>query len=196
MDLPLFPDMQGQAVEKDAMVGSILAAARALGVEPLRDGSERPSGHSLRATGAQGLLRRGWSPRAVQLMGRWASEVVNRYTRLAPLEAALSPGLPGVTAPQRADLLHELQAAGHLEQEAVDILEPVPTPGRTLHWVLNLSSGVHHVRRPGEQRARCGWRYSRSPHAEAPEDAPPPAFPWAVCALCAPEVHTRLQSLA
>ena len=155
-----------------------------------------PSGHSLRATGAQGLLRRGWSPRAVQLMGRWASEVVNRYTRLAPLEAVLSPGLPGAPALPQAELLHELRAAGHLEHEAAEILEPSPPPGPTIQWVLNLSSGVHHAKRQGEQRARCGWRYSRAPHAEAPADAPPPAFPWAVCSLCAPELHAELQSRA
>ena len=86
LELLLFPDVLGGVVEKPAMVATIVEAARLLGVTPPPDGSERVSGHSLRNTGAQGLTRAGWSPQAVRLMGRWESEAVVRYTRLAPLE--------------------------------------------------------------------------------------------------------------
>ena len=56
-DLPLFPDAYGNAVSKQAMVETILFAARWLGVQDLRDGAQRVSGHSLRCTGAQGLIQ-------------------------------------------------------------------------------------------------------------------------------------------
>mgnify|MGYP003330147959 CR=1 FL=1 len=85
LDLPFFPDHHGEVVPKEAMVRTIILAAEHLGVGPAPDGSERVSGHTLRATGAQGLIRLGWSPEAVRLMGRWASGAVLRYTRLAPL---------------------------------------------------------------------------------------------------------------
>ena len=67
------------------MTETIVTAARALGVRDAPDGAERVSGHSLRCTGAQGLIRRGWSADAVRLMGMWESDVVLRYSRLAPL---------------------------------------------------------------------------------------------------------------
>ena len=56
LDLPLFPTTTGGVVTKEAALGTILWAARALQV-PLSssDGAERISGHSLRVTGAQGL---------------------------------------------------------------------------------------------------------------------------------------------
>ena len=59
--LPLFPDLEGEVVGKQAMVDTIRRAAYHLGVsECAPDGSERVSGHSLRVTGAQGLAQRGW----------------------------------------------------------------------------------------------------------------------------------------
>ena len=54
-------------------------------------------GHSLCVIGAQGLVLRGWHLWAVQLHGRWGSDVVRRYVRESPLiAAASSPGLTGV----------------------------------------------------------------------------------------------------
>ena len=58
------------------------------------DGSERVSGHSLRVTGAQGLARLGWDLWAIQLQGRWHSDVVKRYVReahLTPVGGAAHP---------------------------------------------------------------------------------------------------------
>ena len=59
LELPLFPTTEGEFVGYAAMVSTIRAAAALLGV-PLEspDKTERVSGHSLRATGAQGLARR------------------------------------------------------------------------------------------------------------------------------------------
>ena len=75
-------------MSKSAMVATIQRAASFQGI-PLRapDGSEHVSGHTLRVTGAQGLAQRGWHLWAIQLMGRWGSEVVRQYLRDAPLLA-------------------------------------------------------------------------------------------------------------
>ena len=72
LDLPLFPTVRGEVVEKWAMTETVVSAARRLGVVDLPDGSQRVTGHSLRCTGAEGLIRLGWRPDAVQLQGRLA----------------------------------------------------------------------------------------------------------------------------
>ena len=78
-DLPLFPDAAGKPVGKDAMSDTIRQAAIFLDI-PLAapDLSEQTTGHTLRATGAQGLARAGLDLWAVQLLGRWGSEAVKR----------------------------------------------------------------------------------------------------------------------
>ena len=66
--LPLFPTARGTACSKEAMSATILHAAELLGVELVApDGSERVSGHSLRATGAQGLAAAGVETWAIEL---------------------------------------------------------------------------------------------------------------------------------
>ena len=85
--LPLFPQLSGDACEKAAFVGTIVAAASQLG-QPLAsmDGSSRVSGHTLRVTGAQGLTRLGYPLWAVQLLGRWGSDTVKSYVGDAALQ--------------------------------------------------------------------------------------------------------------
>jgi integrase len=85
--LPLFPDVEGRAVEKEAMADTIRAAAGHLGVALASpDLTEQVTGHSLRATGAQGLARAGVEEWAIQLLGRWGSKAIRLYTRQAALE--------------------------------------------------------------------------------------------------------------
>ena len=80
--LPLFPDALGKVVAKANMQDSIIEAGRLLGLaRSAPDGSERLTGHSLRVTGAQGLVIRGWDLWTVQLHGRWGSDVIKRYIR-------------------------------------------------------------------------------------------------------------------
>ena len=88
-DLPLFPTVAGEVVEKEAMAHTIREAARLLGL-PLSspDNAEQITGHSLRATGAQGLARAGLDLWAIQLLGRWGSEAVKTYVRQAALDRA------------------------------------------------------------------------------------------------------------
>ena len=91
-DLPLFPTIEGTVVSKSAMRSTIEHATQLQGI-PLSapDQSERITGHSLRVTGAQGLTRLGWHLWAVQLHGRWGSDVVLRYVREAPPGRGIVP---------------------------------------------------------------------------------------------------------
>ena len=69
------------------MSDTIRAAAVHLGVALASpDHTEQVTGHSLRATGAQGLARAGVEEWAIQLLGRWGSKAIRSYTRLAALE--------------------------------------------------------------------------------------------------------------
>merc|ERR1711884_966898 len=69
------------------MAATIIKTAHLPGVTDAADGFAWVTGHSLRPTGAQGLIRIGWRADAVRLMGRWVSEAVRRYTRTAALYA-------------------------------------------------------------------------------------------------------------
>ena len=87
VDLSLFPDVEGQAVTKEAMTATLIEAAKRLNVPiSTADDSARISGHSLRRTGAQGLARLGVDSWAVQLLGRWGSNAVLEYIQEVPLE--------------------------------------------------------------------------------------------------------------
>ena len=110
-DLPLFPDEHGNPVAKEAVVRTIEAGARRLGMTlESPDGAEKIGGHSLRVTGAQELARLGYHLWYVQLFGRWGSEVVRKYLREAPLDAPSSSSCSRVSAVDLAEL------AGHLAQ--------------------------------------------------------------------------------
>ena len=103
VSFPFFPNSAGHVVQKGPMADTIREAGRLLGVAASApDGSERLSGHSLRVTGAQGLVHRGWHLWAVQLHGRWGSDVIRRYVRESPLAAAASS--PGHTWGSGMDL--------------------------------------------------------------------------------------------
>ena len=165
------------------MVSTIQFAARALDVQALTDGSERVSGHSLRATGAEGLVRLGWRPDAVRLMGRWDSEIVRQYTRLAALEAprGLELDMANLCGIQVAEVPAPAEA------------EPEPAHVAGSRWILNPASQIYHVASTTEGRARCGWLFGRAPHAFS--DAPPPYF-WETCPGCAPKLRASLKAEA
>jgi hypothetical protein len=124
--LPLFPDERGNPVTKEAMTDTIRHAALLLDVPLLSpDRSEQVSGHSLRATGAQGFAKAGLDECSIQLLGRWGSKAVRGYTREAALvrssEWARAVGSsfgkpqpavpPAMTTKQAQDLLTPLLAS-------------------------------------------------------------------------------------
>ena len=91
MNFPLFPSAEGKVVMKAAMQDCIVECGRLLGINrSAPDGSESITGHSLRVTGTQGLVMRGWDLWTVQLHGRWGSDVIKRYARDSPLAAVAS----------------------------------------------------------------------------------------------------------
>ena len=88
-ELPLFPTEAGAMASKTAVTDTIVAAARLLHLPTMAaDGAERISGHSLRATGAQGLSHMGLDLWAIQLIGRWGSDAVKGYVREAHIHRA------------------------------------------------------------------------------------------------------------
>ena len=105
MDLPLFPDVSGTPVTKEAMTATIVAAAAKLKI-PLAsaDGSARVSGHSLRRTGAQGFARLGIDTWAIQLLGRWGSAAVLEYIQDVPLERSAAWARRAATTYQHVPL--------------------------------------------------------------------------------------------
>ena len=114
LSFPLFPSASGRVVQKGPMADSIREAGRFLGVaSSAPDGSERLTGHSLRVTGAQGLVLRGWHLWAVQLHGRWGSDVVRRYVRDSPLIAAASSS-PSSSGPAGLELEAVVRAVAQL----------------------------------------------------------------------------------
>ena len=185
LDLPLFPGSAGSAVEKRAMVATIIFAARHLGVVDLRDGSLRVSGHSLRATGAQGLISLGWRADAVQLQGRWMSEAVVRYTREAALHA------PCVFAELSA-LLMSLSGLPHQPDPPPSSSSPEPPSPPTDQWVQNIRSqpGMFHLASDTPGKARCGWRYAQT-GALVPD---PPPWHHLCCKQCAPLFYAKLKA--
>ena len=121
-------------------MATIIFAARRLGTTDLRDGSLRVSGHSLRATGAQGLISLGWRADAVQLQGRWLSEAVVRYTREAALLA------PSVFA-ELAALLVSLSGLPGPPEPPPSTPEPEPSAAPAEQWIQNIRSkpGIFHL---------------------------------------------------
>jgi hypothetical protein len=69
------------------MMDTIRHAASILSV-PLAspDHTEQVTGHSLRATGAQGFAKAGLDEISIQLLGRWGSKAIRGYTREVALE--------------------------------------------------------------------------------------------------------------
>ena len=146
LDLPLFPNLRGEAVDKQAMTNTILEAARRLGVTNYPDGTQKVTGHSLRCTGAQGLIRLGWRPDAVQLQGRWLSEAVRRYTRDAALHAPS----------ELAAVVMMLCGITKAEVPPPPVPEPEPAAPAPQEWVMNFRTSMYHLTSGAEGRARCG----------------------------------------
>ena len=215
-DLPLFPRTDGGVVCKAAMVRTIAHAATLLHV-PLSapDGSERVSGHSLRVSGAQGLARLGWDLWAIQLQGRWHSDVVKHYVRdahLSPVGAAAHSG-SGPTLEQVVDAAiqklgciaqvgsGDLPKSGgsaqpHPEWTAPLLVAEQPArsaePGLSAEkLVLHTGSGIYHrLPEQGSSRAACGWGFASSGTAVMVPDCTAGPHAWfQLCSRCWPQAR-------
>ena len=178
---PPLPYAGGEVVQKAAMVSTIIHGARLLGIQDAADGSERVTGHSLRPTGAQGLIALGWRQDAVRLMGRWLSETVTRYTRNAALYAPS----------ELASLIVHLCGIPASAVPDPPTSSPEPAVPDAEEWVLNAGTDKYHLV-DTDTRARCGWDFSRNGVRGSP---PPPGY-WHVCSTCAPALRRRLKEQA
>ena len=83
-DFPFFPTSSGSVPSKSHVVAAMREAADAQQL-PKPDHNRDYTGHSFRVTGAQFLAAIGIDIFLIQLLARWASDVVLRYVREAPL---------------------------------------------------------------------------------------------------------------
>ena len=221
VDLPLFPSAEGTVVTKAAMQDCIVEAGRLLGIQrSAPDGSERITGHSLRVTGAQGLVMRGWDLWTVQLHGRWGSDVIKRYVRDSPL-AAVASGR-GPASGHGLDLeavveavVRKLQPSERVRPAAVRSVVCIrPAEGappladiaiqleserhalvepepRPARFVLNSRSGTYHRRvDTSVSSAACGWAYRSIPHAMVPDVDAGPKCGIQLCSRCWPSLRS------
>ena len=221
-DLPLFPSSAGTVVTKRQMTQTIEEAAKQLGIHlAAPDGSERVSGHSLRVTGAQGLARMGWDLWAIQLHGRWQSDVVKHYVREAhlstvgggadledPLTLELvvrrviqklgglpqvgSEGIPVKACPA---LPHADQLRHIIEAEQpTAYAEPDLSPGSL---ILHTGSGIYHRRQEQSSiRTACGWNFADSGVAVGVPDKSAGPHAWfQLCCRCWPRARASAKTV-
>ena len=217
----MFPTIEGNKCTKEAMTGTIEKAAFLLKV-PLTspDGTERVSGHSLRVTGAQGMAKLGLDLWAVQLLGRWGSNTVLQYVRLAHLEAAEGWARRAASNMPLEDVVKELVSLQPVERPAAVVKKSMVRTAAAQteleealrHEVLveelreeeKLSvvmgdSGVAHsvLLGPPEtdlhsSRTVCGWRFGRSGAALRRRSDLPSSYK-ALCQKCFPETREALK---
>ena len=94
---PLFPGKGGGTRSKEESVSFLRGALEAAGLMTTyqdANGIERQvfGGHACRVAGATFLAARGIPMAVIQLLGRWSSRAIERYTQSAPL--ALAPSAP------------------------------------------------------------------------------------------------------
>ena len=120
-------------------------------------------------------------------MGRWESEAVKRYTRLAALESPTT--LPTAMSELCGVPLSDVPPTDSAPSPSAEPEPTAPLPGT---WILNSETGMYHL--PGREhgRARCGWRHLRT---GLPGEEPPP---WHIvtCKSCAPRLYRRLKEQA
>ena len=208
-------------MSKQAMVRTIEHAALELGIAlAAPDGCERVSGHSLRVTGAQGLARKGWDLWAIQLHGRWHSDVVKRYVQdahLTPVGGAAHSG-SGLSLELVVDaVLRKLRSRTRVGTEDLptvagsaapdpEVIAPLllaEQPSRAEEpelspelLVLHSGSGIYH-RLPvqGSRRTSCGWDFAGSGLAVmVPDRAAGPHGWFQLCGRCWPKAREVAKS--
>ena len=191
-DLPLFPDAEGNVVEKTKVVEAFERVGGRLGLE-LADGNGNRvfGGHSLRVTGAQWLASQGLPLAVIQLIARWDSDVIARYVGEAPLASLTAQYRAALTNSSLEELLSARRAAirdldaelGRLRFALTEALEdlgtlraqrlPVQEGGAAQPVFVQSGSGTVHVvattaidQTPSfDQRAMCGWRFGLAAHS-------------------------------
>lgn len=88
---PLFRTTTGEPATKKATGQTITRMAELLGLDLVtKSGAPRFTGHTFRVTGAMFLASSGIDVWRIQIHGRWGSDTVLKYVRLAPLTKSLA----------------------------------------------------------------------------------------------------------
>ena len=134
MQLSFFPQSTGEPATKQGFTATVLAAAGHLKMDDQgQDNLERFTGHSLRATGAQGLATLGVDTYSIQLLGRWGSGVVLKYVRGAAVSAAAAAARAASTSLSLRSLASRVAETGATgetvtERTVTDLIE-IHLPG-------------------------------------------------------------------
>ena len=155
----------------------------------------------------------GWHLWAVQLHGRWGSDVVRRYVQDSPLRAASitdrlsprssdQPDLSAIVSAVVAKIGHSRPLDRSTVQSVTGALQVDPATVEALdaewsvgvstepqpfarHFVLHLRSGTYHRRVPAQSRTICGWDWQNSSaHALVPDASAGPQGWFQLCARC------------
>ena len=131
-DAPLVPGAAGGEFTKGAFVEAALQVLRAAGIDCMYvdpNGRRRPRfrGHLARVAGATFLASKGVPIEVIQLLGRWSSSAILRYTQAAPLAAA--PEVPATAlaastqqSPERLHLCSQVAGAPPIADAPPDAL--------------------------------------------------------------------------
>ena len=170
---PLFPDLEGNEVTKQASVSTIIALARLAGFRTVAtNGAPLYGGHSLRTGGAALFASLGVHPLRIQALGRWRSPLVLHYAGEAMAtnvvrdlrrgsSNVLASGAPSpVTAEAVARLNERLSAL-----EAAAFVSP-PVAAETAATIFHGASRcLHKVAVLGSSMSDhtfCGWQFCDS----------------------------------
>ena len=123
-DAPLAPKHDGttssRADDVDLIRGLLMAAdVPVTFTDPIGTVRQLYGGHACRVAGAQFLAAQGVPISVIQLLGRWSSRAVERYTQPAPL--ALAPDVPALA-------LHGRGAVPAMDSNGTWMMPPPTTP--------------------------------------------------------------------
>eukprot|EP00435_Cladocopium_sp_Y103_P021389 s227_g5.t1 len=145
---PLCPTASGQVPSKHLLVAQIRKVLQQSGVATTReDGhgntAERFSGHCCRVAGAQFLISAGISQSMVQLLGRWSSSAIERYTQTAGLQLA-------------PDISVHAAASQNLSQRSIDGHEghTVQTKRQRVSHPMETSSSISELKTAHDSLSR------------------------------------------
>ena len=212
VDFPLFPTADGKFVEEIAMVALVEHIASRAGL-PLftKTGVKRYGKHSWRATGAVHLTAMRVELFRIQLLARWASPVIMRYARLAPLtgltehvqELQTTNNVAKIIAKMRNDIgsmkdmfkgwdentsklmdieLKVANLTGKIEEYTKD-------PEFVMNEATKICHRVLHMRGPPvDWVSPCTFQFGRTRHEFV--STPPTSFK-RLCHICLPQLRNQ-----
>ena len=135
------------------------------GTDPTEHETTEVGQHILRVAGAQMLARARLPLSTIQLIGRWGSEAVKRYTQEA--ELTTSDTVASAVARSLQHLTPQLP---------VHEAPPIRPPDEDT-FILNVTSNKCHIARLDEGKhantnwqTYCGWMYGTRPHRRTQQD--------------------------